>query len=333
MRMSQSEGKVKPIRDFDADAQWVLETCEKQISTYSPPLCHYGRACLEKHWSLKENRARGFSIAHLLPFWLQETFDLSQNTCRRIALGNVFWLLYFFTQDKVMDASPGEYQGHLLPLGTLFFLDAIAPYRSLLGSDSPFWTFLGKYISEWAESVSWEREQHWGQVREFEEGDLLRLALKSAPLKIPCAALSLLAGREEAIKPLEEMIDNFMVVFQLADDLRDWREDLARGNYTYFLTQVMADRDIHPPALQVEAEVGKAFFVGTVFEEILELAAKYNQRATGSIATLHAPYLKAYIASLDQEFRQLGEGWQAKRMQWIREQFASLVPEIPVAGG
>lgn len=323
---------MDPIRDFDADVEWLLDACERRISTYPPSLCRYGRARLEKQWALQEKTTHGFSIAHLLPFWLQETFDLAQDTCRAIALGNTFWLLYFFVQDEVMDASTGEYRGHLLPLGNLFFLDAIAPYRSFFGSDSSFWTFLERYIAEWAESVSWEREQHWGRAREFEKGDLLRLARKAAPLKIPCAALSLLAGRVEAIEPLEKMIDNVLVVFQLADDLRDWHEDLARGNYTYFLTQMMADRGIHTPMPLTEVEVGRAFFVGKVFEEYLELAAEYSQMALESISSLHALYLKAYIAFVDQEWRQLGERWQAKRARWIRDQFAALGQETRVCG-
>jgi len=317
---------MHPIRDFDADVEWVLETCERRVSAYPPPLDRYGRDRLERHWLLRENSGRN-SIAYLLSFWLQGPFDLDHETCCLIAVGNTFWLLYFFVQDEVMDASPGEPQGHLLPLGNLLFLDAIAPYRSCLDSGSRFWTLMEQYIGEWAESVSWEREQHWRQAQEFEEGDLLRLARKAAPLKIPCAALSLLAGREEAIKPLEKMIDNLLVVFQLADDLRDWREDLAQGNYTYFLLRVMAHRGIRPPAPLTEAEVEKALFVGTVLDEAVDLMAEYSQRAMESIVTLHTPYLKAYLAFLDQECQRTRAGFQEERSQWIRGQFAFLVQE------
>jgi hypothetical protein len=322
---------MDPIHDFHADVEWVLETCQERVASYPPPLDQYGHDGLERHWLLKDNSGRN-SIAYLLPFWLQQAFDLDHHTCRLIAVGNTFWLLYFFAQDEVIDASPGEYKGHLLPLGNLLLLDALAPYRSSLGSTSPFWPLMGRYIAEWAESVSWEREEHWGQAREFAPGDLLRLARKAAPLKIPCAALSLLADREEAIGPLEEMIDNVLVAFQLADDLRDWRDDLARGIHTYFLTRVMVDRGIRPSGSLTEEEVEKSLFVGTVLDEAVDLMAQHTRRAIESISVLHAPYLKAYLAFLEQECLRSKEGFQAQRSQWIKEQFAFLLDEPSVPG-
>ena len=313
---------MDPIRDFDADVEWMLDACVKRLAAYPPSLRRPGRAYLEKQWLVEEKKDRGFSIAHLLPFWLQEICHLDRHTCRLIALGNTFWLLYFYLQDEVMDAGPNEYRGHLLPLGNLFFLDAVAPYRSLLDSASPFWTYLEQYLAQWADSVTWEREQHWGQPREFEPDDLARLAGKSAPLKIPCAALSLLAGRQELLGPLEEMIDNILVLSQLTDDLRDWRQDLAQERYTYFLMQVVADRGLQPPARLTEAQVEQALFVGRVLEELFDLIALHGRRAMESIAAWRVPYLEAYIRLLNDECQQSREAFREERARWIQEQFA-----------
>lgn len=316
---------MDPIRDFDADVEWMLDACVKRLAAYPPSLRRPGRAYLEKQWSVEEKKDRGFSITHLLPFWLQEICNLDRQTCRLIALSNTFWLLYFFLQDEVMDAGPDEYRGYLLPLGNLFYLDAIAPYRSLLYSASPFWTYLEQYIAQWADSVTWEREQHWLEPREFEPGDLLRLAGKSAPLKIPCAAVSLLAGRQELLGPLEEMIDNILVVSQLMDDLRDWRQDLAQKRYTYFLMRVMAERGLRPPSTLTKAQVEKSLFVGAVLEELYDLMALHGRRALESIAAWRVPYLEAHIRVLNDECRQLREGFRQERARWIQEQFAPLL--------
>jgi hypothetical protein len=315
---------VDPFRDFTADVEWVLETCEKRVSAYPPSLRCFSRVRPEERELFKGNGARK-SIVYLLPFWLKDAFDLDRDTCRLIALAHIFAALCFLTQDQVMDAGPEEYKGHLLPLGTLFFLDAMAPYRSLFDSDSPFWTFLEKYVAELVESVCWEREQHWGQAREYKKGDLLRLARKAAPLKIPCAAMSLLAGRQEDIEPLEEMVDHVLVALQLMDDLQDWREDLAQGNYTYFLTRVMVAQGISLSSSLTETDVRKALSTGSVLEEVLGLAIEYNQRALESILALHVPYLKKYIAFLSQDYRQLVKDIRAERTRWIQEQLASLV--------
>ncbi len=310
-------------RDFDADVEWILEACERRVSTYPPSLRRAGRAFLNRYQLSKETSQRK-GLIYLLPFWLREALGVDQEACRLSALGITFGTLYFFVQDAVMDIRPGEYQGHLLPLGSLFFLDFIAPYRLLFDSGSPFWGYFEKYIEEWAESVLWEREHHWGKVQEYEEGDLIRLGHKAAPLKVPCTAMSLLAGREDAIELLEDMLDYNLVVVQLMDDLRDWRGDLARENYTYFLTRVMAAQGISSPASLTEVEVEKALFVGRVFEEMLDLAAEYNRRTLESISNLYAPYLEAYIDVLAQQCRQLKEELQAERARRIRERFAFL---------
>ena len=312
------------VRDFDSDVEWILEACERRVSTYPPSLRQAGRAFLDKYQLSKKTSQRK-GLIYLLPFWLKETLGVDQEACRLSALGITFGTLYFFVQDAVIDTRPGEYKGHLLPLGSLFFLDFIAPYRSLFDPHSPFWDFFEKYIQEWAESVLWEREQHWGKVREYGEEDLIRLGRKAAPLKTPCTAMSLLAGREDAIDLLEEMLDYNLVVVQLMDDLRDWRGDLARGNYTYFLTRVMAAQGICSPASLTEAEVEKALFIGKVFEEVLDLAAEYNWRTLESISALRAPYLEAYIDVLAQQCRQLKGELQAERARRIREQFAFLL--------
>ena len=312
------------VRDFDSDVEWILDNCEKRVSTYPPSLRQAGRAYLDKYQLSKETSQRK-GLIYLLPFWLKETLGVDQEACRLSALGITFGTLYFFVQDAVMDTRPGEYKGHLLPLGSLFFLDFIAPYRSLFDSGSPFWEYFEKYIEEWAESVLWERKHHWGQMQEYKEDDFIRLGHKASPLKVPCTAMSLLAGREDAIELLEEMLDYNLVVVQLMDDLRDWRGDLVRGNYTYFLTRVMAAQGISSLASLTEAEVEKALFIGRVFEEVLDLAADYNQRTLESISTLHAPYLEAYIDVLAQQCRQLKGELQAERTRRIREQFAFLL--------
>ena len=101
---------MDPFRDFSADVEWVLETCEKRVSSYPPPLDRYCRDGLERRWLLKDSRGL-HRIAYLIPFWLEQAFDLDHHTCRLIAVGNTFWLLYFSVQDQVMDSDPGESRG------------------------------------------------------------------------------------------------------------------------------------------------------------------------------------------------------------------------------
>lgn len=317
------------VRDFDAECEWLLDACLERISTYPQALRQPARARLQDHWSLEQKRPHAFHIAYLLPSWLAEPFSLGRDGCRKVGLSNIFLVLYFMLQDALMDASPDEDQGDLQPLGTFFFLDVVAPYRRLFGSDSPFWGRFEEYVAQWGVSVTWERQWHRRPERTLEEGDLLRLARKAAALKIPCAALCMLAGREEAIGFLERMVDHLMLTFQLRDDLRDWHEDLAQARFTYFLTRVLAHRGLGPSAPLTETDVEKALFAGAVLDESLSLMARRNRLALESVSTLDAPYLKAYIALLDQSDEQLREEIAARRSERIREQLAVLIRQAP----
>ena len=317
------------IRDFDSESERLLDACLKRISTYPPALRQPARARLEDHWSLAQKRPHAFHIAYLLPFWLEKPFSLDRDACRLVGLSNIFLVLYFMLQDALMDAGPDEHLSDLQPLGTFFFLDVLAPYRRLFGTGSPFWARFEEYIAQWGGSVSWERQWHWRQAVAFEEGDLLRLAHKAAAGKIPCAALCMLAGREEAIGSLGSMWDNLMLTFQLTDDLRDWRGDLARGHCTYFLARVMTRRGLDPSVPLTETDVEKALFAGAVLDESMAMMARCNRQALESVSVLDAPYLKAYIAQLDRSGECLKEDLEAKRAERVREQFAVLIRHAP----
>lgn len=105
----------------------------------------------------------------------------------------------------------------------------------------------------------------------------------------------------------------------------------AGGNYTYFLTRVMALRGSDPAAALTEADVDMALFVGVVLDELLELVNEYNHRALERVSTLDALYLETYITLFDRGCRQLREELKAKRSGWIWEQFAPLIQEAPVS--
>lgn len=285
-----------PFRDFADDTRWVVETCIKQVASYPGPLSRHGRAYLEKRGYCTGRRNNG--ICCLMPFLLQDAFDLDREVGRTVSLGTTYILLYFYSQDEVMDTGEGEYKGHLLPLSNIFYQDFISLFHSLLPSSELFWSLLKRYIREWAASVIWEREEHWGQAKSFSEDDLMLLSRKAAPIKISCAAMSLLGGREDAIEPLENMVDYSQVVFQLLDDFKDWRADLLSKNYTYLLVKVMEQCRLDQVADLTESGVEKVLHEGSVLKGIFGLAEKYSNLTIKSVNNLNAPHLKAYFQML-----------------------------------
>lgn len=296
---------MEPFRVFADDTRWVVETCIKQVAGYPGTLSGHGQAYLEKCGYNAGRRNNG--ICCLMPFLLQDAFSADREVCRAVSLGTSYILLYFYSQDEVMDAGPGEYKGHLLPLSNLFYQDFISIFHTLLPASEPFWKLLKRYIREWAESVLWEREEHWGQAKGFSEADLILLSRKAAPLKISCAAMSLLGGREDVIAPLESMVDYSQVVFQLLDDYKDWRSDLADKNYTYLLVKVLENSHLENFNELTETGVEQVLNAGPVLEEVFGLAEKYSELTLHSVDPLNAPYLKAYLQALVDYCKSLGK--------------------------
>jgi hypothetical protein len=287
---------MEPFRVFAGDTRWVVETCIKQVATYPGKLSMNGQTYLEKRGYCNGRRNNG--ICCLMPFLLQDAFELKREIARKVSLGTTYILLYFYSQDEVMDTGEGEYKGHLLPLSNMFYQDFISLFYSLLPSKQLFWSLSKRYIREWASSVIWEREEHWGKAKNFSEDDLMLLSRKAAPLKISCAAMSLLGGREDTVEPLENMVDYSQVVFQLLDDFKDWRTDLFSKNYTYLLVKVMEYLRLDHVAELSEPVVQKVLDEGSVLKDIFGLAEKYSELTMKSISDINAPYLKTYFKIL-----------------------------------
>ncbi len=282
-------------QNFETDICWVLEASKKRIQSYNPCMSDMGISYMEKRHILDEKGKRSCEAYWLTPFWLQDTFNLDQHSCRTISLATVYMVLYFLSQDEVMDSSPDDYKGYLLPLSNMFYFDFISQYRTLFDSDSPFWLYVEKYTNEWAESVLWERREHWGQAENYSENDLILLSRKAAGIKIPFAAACILSGNESYIESLSDMVDYDQVVYQLYDDWRDWKVDLEQCNYTYFLTEAKKYCNISEPSLLKEEDVKKAIFEGKVLQKVLKISEKFNNLASESIANINSVYLKNYI--------------------------------------
>lgn len=285
---------MDPIKDFEQEISQVLRTCEISVAQYPAGLDRLAGDYLEKQ-DMRSNEKRRNSICYLLPFWFKNKYGIDADTCMRLAEANAFGLLYFFTQDEVMDAPAGEYKGNLLPLSSLFNLELLSRYRSLFSSVSSFWKYYDKYFGEWAQSVAWERREHFGCCTGFSEEDLVMLARKAAPLKIPCAAICLLSGKESDIPAWERLIDCYHTVIQLVDDWRDWKEDLKTGNCSYFLSKAAEANELADFGAIKEAVVHKTILTTEIPEELFAKAIAYCNMAVEICNKLELPYLYSFL--------------------------------------
>ncbi|MGD1045177.1 MAG: SPASM domain-containing protein [Bacteroidota bacterium] len=219
----------------------------------------------------KMDRKRETDVIILIPYWLSDAMGshLPLNTIRPLALGNKFMTAYILGQDRIMDN-----QNHLIQeediatvmlASNLLYYKWVKEYQRIFPAHSRFWLFFEKYLTEYSRSTLWEKQKHWGKLEDFSEADLKYLGQKFSPVKISCAGICLLNNRKEWIPLLSELLEQYHIGFQLADDVDDWREDLRNENYTYVLTKIhlaasataLSEQEIidHPVARSIGKEV------------------------------------------------------------------------------
>lgn len=223
---------MKWFHMYERDLTHVFRESEHIISQFPPPLHTKGLSYLSKFNVLQEDSATNY-ICYLLPFWLQETTGLSNESVRRLSLGNVFAMLYFFIQDDLMDsASPAGKDK--LPLGNLFYMQFLDIYRDFFPSESPIWAYNRLYIHEWSDSVTNENRADY-----FHENPLL-VARKAAPLKLSSTGALLLSDQAGLVPEMTDFVDHVLVTLQMSDDWVDWQEDLDEGNYNCLLSMIQS---------------------------------------------------------------------------------------------
>lgn len=216
------------LHDYEDELRLVFQESRRVIAGFPEPLNTGGLSYLDQFNVFKAGSHKNY-ICYLLPYWLQESCGLSIPLTRQMSVGNVFMMLYFFLQDDLMDSSEAS-AAQLLPLANLLYVEFLNIYRPLFPADSPFWSFYGRYISEWADSVNGEAGG------DYFLSDRLRISHKASPLKLTSTAALLLSGQPARISEAEEMIHNVLLTLQMLDDYEDWEQDLEEGTYNCLLS-------------------------------------------------------------------------------------------------
>ncbi|MNW34859.1 hypothetical protein D3C74_118460 [compost metagenome] len=224
---------MKWYTTYKDELETVFAEARERINLFPPSLRNQALQYMDRFDPLQEDSTRNY-ICYLLPYWLRDLTGLSHDAYRRLALGNVFVMLYFLLQDDVID-SPGEDCRTQLVLANLFLTESLDTYRHDFPTDSAFWEYYRIYVHEWADSVAGELTKD-----DFQQ-DRRKVALKASPLKLASTGALILAGKEAFIPAITDMTDDALVVLQMSDDWADWSEDLEAGDYNCLLSLISAE--------------------------------------------------------------------------------------------
>ncbi|MFC3748848.1 hypothetical protein [Paenibacillus sp. GCM10012306] len=279
---------------YEDELRMVFEDSKRTISAFPEPLQGQGMSYLD-HFNVFTAGSHKNYICYLLPFWLRDGYGLPVEVTRQMSRGNVFLMLYFFIQDDLMDSH--EFSARLnLPLANLFYVEFLNIYRHLFPTDSPFWSFFSRYISEWADSVSNER------TGDYFNNNRVKISHKASPLKLSSTAALLLTGHDEIVPASEAMIDDVLFTLQMLDDYEDWEEDWTTGSYNCLLA--LAHR--HRSDAQNELTLGEVrnFIFTTGGMEIFANIARATDDRLSAYA-LNAPHLYAFHQLLSESLDQI----------------------------
>lgn len=278
---------------LESEVCFVLDTLKSRIETYPSPLREQGLRYLNKLSLLTESKERTCEAYILIPFWLKDSFGLDPLMCRTISLATIFSVLYFMTQDEVMDSH--DYKGNILPLSSTFYYEFISRYYSIFNTESMYWDYFETYMDEWAQSVLWERTHHWKKINSYSDDDFILLARKTSGIKLPFAAACILAEKEHYIQNFSDMVDHDQVVYQLYDDWRDRYKDIEKENYTYILVEAMKYLGLNNLKNVSRATLEKAFSDEKFIKKYFQVSHKYNQMSANAVECLGIPYISKYI--------------------------------------
>ncbi|QMV42001.1 hypothetical protein [Cohnella cholangitidis] len=261
---------------YEKELAFLFAEAAAETARFPEPFNEIGLALLAKA-NPQDNSAGTNYITFLLPYWLKERIaESSDILCRDLAIGNIFAMLHYFLMDDVMDlgAESNNKVGvrEALVLGQLYQVLFQQRYGRHFAAESPVWQDYRRYMEVWGVAVSQENKQ---STNPYDPG---RLAAKSAPVKLCAAAMLLSAGRRESLPELEAAIDLVLATLQLADDWKDWRDDLAEESCNAFLTLVRQRISLPPDQPLDERKVKQGIYRANALDHLLEISEGYGRR-------------------------------------------------------
>jgi len=251
--------------------------------------------------------AVGFSPFFYYPFLFVSAFpDVGTERLRSLARANRFLLEALLVLDSRMDTDrPVD------PLD-LYLLDAhyhraLEILVPLLPPESEFWPQCRDLYVQYGRSVLRELVFHRFRLGAYPKEEFRSISAgKAALLQTTVLALCAWTGQKEARQALAASQEAFLCGFQAIDDLKDWREDYARQNYTYLLTGVLTRggwvRDVErgcPPPVD---DVGRVLHFHGSAQEQLELAESFFEEAAHGVDSIDVPLwkemLRAYLVGI-----------------------------------
>ncbi len=285
------------------------------------------------------------------PFLFRKDFPtVSDAQLKVIAVSGVLYLNHLLLVDNIVDTDALEAYHYPL-LSSLLHEQAILRLTPLFRPDSCFWDCLSTYHRDFASATLAEKRIHFRRICSYTKEEFFRIASgKAGVSKAACAALAILSNSPERLDWLSRTQDLFNAALQMYDDVKDWKDDYARGNYSYLITRALTAFRLPPdvPASEMpdtDALGNHLYYSGHV-EEALTFASAWctealegldRQKVAGWIQVVQK--LRSQIELLRDDFGQIrvrmilrSKGFLAEGMEAITKGATRFLMEQHAAG-
>jgi len=242
----------------------------------------------------QNSRTIRFSPFYYYPFLFVSAFpSVAADDLRTLALSNRILLEAILLSDKKIDETrpwrPADFY-----LVDSYFHKALEMLIPLFPLEHEFWQKTQRWFVQHGRAVIKEQVRHRHRLCPYSQEEFFEVSTgKVALIKTSLLAMALLSGTSDVLAPLMESQDRFLAGFQCFDDLRDWKEDLRHGNFTFLLTRVLFAGGLQPRLRGDDPvprdKVGQVLYHRGIAEEQLRLAEHYFRQALDSVRNIHVP--------------------------------------------
>jgi len=298
-----------PLLIYHQDITKVIKKSKKIIGNFYKS-CGFDKQLhlLKKYGLSLENGEIIDSIAtrlnyHGYPYLFYEVFPtIARDELIELGVATQLYAEYAILLDKLIDQQKsGSEIITILSLSNYYRQEeALKLFHKLMDRTPEFWRYKDKYRRQHFLAIIKEKMSHQGSVNTYLRREMEIISHgKHALAKIVPVAMGLMADDEEKIKPLTKSQDLFTVGFQLYDDLRDWRIDYRKKNFSYLLTRILLESNLgqvgNLKELPDEDTVGRSIFFSGLYNETLQMADEYFKKAIDCVKKLSCASWLEYI--------------------------------------
>jgi hypothetical protein len=120
------------------------------------------------------------------------------------------------------------------------------------------------------------------------------LGKKFAPLMVDNVILSCLKGSNMDLMDLNSFLNNYHIYLQIMDDMKDWKDDLRNGNFTYFLNEMIQRYNLKGSVEEME-EFEYIIGYSDITKRMAETSMEYLCLASSCIRQIENPYLNEFL--------------------------------------